>query len=148
MIAAVATIACFDHEGPVMSISALIDEALATADTIRSTPFAAAAPEAACALAERSLELLAAGADVDGAREAAENAAYTVESIAHDEIAEASGLNVASAFAPSEMRPSRSVLVAAFGPRRRTCVLLRACAARSATEVKPRGRSRRSLDRK
>jgi len=80
-----------------MSISALIDETLATADTIRSTPFAAAAPEAACALAERSLELLAAG-DVDGAREAAENAAFIVEAIPHDEIAERPACMVASAF--------------------------------------------------
>ena len=80
-----------------MSISALIDETLANADTVRSTPFAAAAPEAACALAERSLELLALG-DVDGAREAANNAAFIVEAIPHDEIAERPACMVASAF--------------------------------------------------
>ena len=80
-----------------MSISALIDEALATADTVRSTPFAAAAPEAACALAERSLDLFALG-DIDGAREAAENAAFIVEAIPHDEIAESAACMVASAF--------------------------------------------------
>lgn len=80
-----------------MSISALIDEALATADTIRSTPFAASAPDAACSLAERSLELLAQG-DIDGAREAAENAAFLVDAIVHDEIAERPACMVASAF--------------------------------------------------
>jgi hypothetical protein len=80
-----------------MSISALIDDALSTADTVRSTPFAASAPEAACALAERSLELLAHG-DFDGAREAAENAAFIVDAIVHDEIAERPACMVASAF--------------------------------------------------
>jgi hypothetical protein len=80
-----------------MSISALIDEALATADTVRSTPFAAAAPEAACAMAERALDLLAIG-DVDGAREAAENAAFIVDAIPHDEIAQGPACMVASAF--------------------------------------------------
>ena len=85
------------HEGRVMSISALIDEALASADTVRSTPFAAAAPEAACSFAERSLELLAQG-DVEGAREAAENGAFIVEAIPHDEIAQAPACMVASAF--------------------------------------------------
>jgi hypothetical protein len=80
-----------------MSISALIDEALSTADTVRSTPFAAAAPEAACAMAERSLELLAQG-DFDGAREAAENAAFLVDAIPHDEIAQSPACMVASAF--------------------------------------------------
>jgi hypothetical protein len=80
-----------------MSISALIDEALATADTVRSTPFAAAAPEAACSFAERSLELLSLG-DVEGAREAAENAAFIVDAIPHDEIAQGAACMVASAF--------------------------------------------------
>jgi hypothetical protein len=80
-----------------MSISALIDDTLATADTVRSTPFAAAAPEAACALAERSLELLARG-DGAGAREAAENAAFIIDAIPHDEIAERPACMVASAF--------------------------------------------------
>lgn len=80
-----------------MSISALIDETLAAADTVRSTPFAASAPEAACALAERSLELLARG-DVEGAREAAENAAFLVDAIVHDEVAERPACMVASAF--------------------------------------------------
>lgn len=81
----------------IMSISALIDDALATADTIRSTPFAASAPDAACALAERSLELLAIG-DFDGAREAAENAAFIIDAIPHDQIAERPACMVASAF--------------------------------------------------
>lgn len=80
-----------------MSIAALIDETLATADTVRSTPFAASAPDAACSLAERSLELLARG-DIDGAREAAENAAFIVDAIVHDEIAERPACMVASAF--------------------------------------------------
>jgi hypothetical protein len=69
----------------------------AAADTVRSTPFEASAPEAACALAERSLELLAQG-DFDGAREAAENAAFLVDAIPHDEIAERPACMVASAF--------------------------------------------------
>lgn len=69
----------------------------AAADTVRSTPFGAAAPEAACALAERSLELLAQG-DLDGAREAAENAAFIIDAIPHDEIAERPACMVASAF--------------------------------------------------
>lgn len=80
-----------------MSISALIDETLANADTVRSTPFGSAAPDAACALAERSLELLARG-DVDGAREAAENAAFIVDAIPHDEVAQRPACMVASAF--------------------------------------------------
>lgn len=111
-----------------MSIAALIDEALSTADTERATPFAAAAPDAACSLAERSLELLALG-DVDGAREAAENAAFIVDAIPHDEIAERPACMVASAFGAlgddtaaqrvrRRLRQSRPELLGSAGLRR------------------------------
>jgi len=67
------------------------------ADTDRVTPFASAAPDVAYSLASRCRELLAAG-DIDGAREAAENALFLVEAITHDEVAASAARAVADAF--------------------------------------------------
>ena len=68
-----------------------------TADTVRATPFASSAPDAARAFAERALGLATIGA-LDEAREAAENALFLVESIAHPEVAARASVALGEAF--------------------------------------------------